>query len=161
MIPGGLVALFGYATPVIGNGLGGDRKKRAIDPENVVNRRLTEFYEKLDWPADRAHVETRYEKLLLDSGHLSSLGVAGLTGWREDAITTLSYEWPLNNFARYLDTWSGYRRLLAKDKSNASLLRDFEMDVARQLGGTEGNVSDAAMLRVDFDVFAVFYRKYI
>ena len=156
------MALFGYATPVIG------RKRQpkghsvaltdlppseaksvaVVNPDNDLNVRLTEFYDALDWPDDRVHIETRYERLLLDS----SSGAGDLIGWRDEALTTLKYDWPVDNFLSYLSTWSGYRRLIAKDESNVSLLSDLAANLKTGVTGTD-NVC------VDFDVFAVYYRK--
>ena len=129
----------------------GDRTFR-VDPGNVLNARLNEFYRSLDWPADRAHVETRYEKLSQDTNSLQSLGIADLVGWHEPAIATLSYDWPLDSFVHYLTTWSGYRRLLDKDSAHASLLHDFTAYAKNEL-------DEGANLCIDFDVFAVFYKK--
>merc|ERR1711872_877204 len=77
LVPGGLVALFGYATPVIATSreaVANDDRTLLVNPSNnALNARLIEFYRALDWPADRAHVETRYEELLLDSNSLQGV----------------------------------------------------------------------------------------
>lgn len=157
LAPGGLVALFGYATPVIGitRQLKGhpvtdppSSEVAVVNPDNDLNVRLTEFYDALDWPEDRVHIETRYERLLLDS----SSGAGDLIGWRDEALTTLKYNWPVGNFISYLSTWSGYRRQIAKDESNVSLLSDLAANLKTAMSGAD-------IVCVDFDVFAVYYRK--
>ena len=149
------MALFGYATPVIGaarSPLTGATLKPVIDPSNPINAALNNFYRRLDWPADRAHVETRYERLMMDVFSLQNHDIQSLTGWREERLTTLSYDWPLENFVQYLSTWSGYRRLLAGDASNKSFLQNFTEAAKSELPAAE-------TLCVDFDIFAVFYKK--
>ena len=115
-----------------------------------------EFYNQLNWPADRKHIENRYEKLLLN---VSSPGFppdrsfpSDLEGWRDEKASELKYEWSLDNFARYLETWSGYRELLARDEKKTAILTELKSDLKEELGGDE-------ILSVHFDIFVVYYRK--
>ena len=115
-----------------------------------------EFYNQLNWPADRKHIENRYEKLLLN---VSSPGFStdrsfpsDLEGWRDEKASELKYEWSLDNFARYLETWSGYRELLARDENKTAILTELKSDLKEELGGDE-------ILSVHFDIFVVYYRK--
>ena len=149
------MALFGYTTPVIGTTRtlpSSTGAQLVIDPANRLNVALTSFYRSLDWPADRVHVETRYERLLMDDFSLRDHHIPNLNGWREETLTTLAYDWPLHNFVQYLNTWSGYRRLLATDATNSSLLQSF-------VEAAEAEAGSAETICVDFGIFAVFYQK--
>jgi hypothetical protein len=58
LVPNGLVALFGYGTPTIGEA------DDEVETTSELNSRFMAFYDQLRWPPDRRHIETRYENLV-------------------------------------------------------------------------------------------------
>lgn len=88
--PGGIMVAIGYARPYFDT-----------DELNSVFEAFAAIVE-ADWPAERAHVENRYETIGFPFERIAVPEIE------------MGFDWPLEGLLGYLGTWSAVRRHLAR-----------------------------------------------